>query len=98
MAKKIIENQRSKFAVRTANRDGTRERLGLIVRRSPTLFPKSFRLKSGDLERLSAIMAKLKEQYPDKNFGETDVIRGLLVIGEKVSSERLLAAIREAML
>lgn len=98
MAKKSIEHQHSKLSARTARTDETREPLGLVTRRPPALLPKSFRLRAADLQRLSATMEKLREQYPDKRLGETDLIRGLLVIGEKTSQERLIAAIRESMI
>lgn len=96
MVKKIFDNQQSKLAARAAGNQEAGERIGLIASHPQKLFPKSFRLKAGDLERLTAIMAKLKNLYPDKDFGETDLIRGLLVIGERTSAERLLLAIRDA--
>lgn len=98
MAKKIFENPQSKLAARAAGSKESGDHLGLIAKRPPKLHPKSFRLKTSDLERLSAIVAKMKKQYPDKAFGETDVVRGLFVIGGKISPERLISAIRDAIL
>jgi hypothetical protein len=97
MAKTFIDKS-SKLAGITSGAAPKNVPLGLVTKAQPSLQPKSFRLRPDDLERLSGIVAKLNEQCPGRTVTEVDVIRGLLVMGTKATPERLIEAIREALL
>ena len=74
------------------------ERLGLVSKKPATRKPRSYRLRATDLERLSKIVEAVNELSAGRRITETDVLRGLLVIGENYKPKQLIDAIREAML
>lgn len=66
-----------------------------LIRRSSSPKPKSFRLKPSDLSRLQDIVARV-EEVAGRRINDVEIIRSLLVLGEKISSEKLIAGIKEA--
>jgi len=74
------------------------ERLGLVSRKPAERKPRSYRLRAADLERLSKIVEAVNELSTGRRITETDVLRGLLVMGEKAKSKQLVEAIRDAIM
>jgi hypothetical protein len=74
------------------------ERLGLVSKKPATRKPRSYRLRPTDLERLSKIVEAVNGSSSGRRITETDVLRGLIVIGENTKQKQLIDAIRAAML
>ena len=58
--------------------------------------PKSYRLTPADLSRLRSTTARVSETA-GRPISETDLIKGLLRIGERTDARKLLAAIKDAV-
>ena len=58
--------------------------------------PKSYRLTPADLTRLRSTTARVGETA-GRPISETDLIKGLLLIGERTDAKKLLAAIKDAV-
>jgi hypothetical protein len=68
-----------------------------LVRSAPiSPQPKSYRLTPADLSRLRSTMARVSETA-GRPISETDLIKGLLRIGERTDARKLLAAIKDAV-
>jgi hypothetical protein len=66
-------------------------------RRGPgTPMPKSFRLRPAHLQRFQDLSARLSEEA-GRPISEADVLKGLLLIGERMDAKKLLAAIKDAV-
>lgn len=73
-------------------------RLNLIKKKNKTPNSKSYRLHDSDLIRLKGIIAKVNEEKEaGRAITETDVIRGLVLLGEKTTASKLLKSIKEIM-
>ena len=58
--------------------------------------PKSYRLTPADLARLRSTTARVGETA-GRPISETDLIKGLLLIGARTDAKKLLAAIKDAV-
>lgn len=74
------------------------EHLGLVSKKPATRKPRSYRLRPSDLERLSKIVEAVNELSTGRRVTETDVLRGLIVIGEKTTPKQLIDAIKDAFM
>lgn len=70
--------------------------LSLIRQKSKPAYPKSYRLNQEDIERLRKILSSVNECASSRFFSETDIIRGLLVMGEKTKPEKIISSIKES--
>jgi len=68
----------------------------VLPRRKAEKLPKSFRLGTVDNERLRRLCERLGEEA-SRPISETEAIKGLLLLGEKTDSKKLLAAIKNAV-
>lgn len=94
MAKKSLSGAASsKLAQR---QESDRAAPDLVVSRKPSRLPKSFRLGSSDIERLRHLSERLGEEA-GRPFTDTDIVKGLLLIGEKTEARKLLTAIKDAV-
>lgn len=66
-----------------------------LVKRSHRPQPKSFRFSNSDIERLQALVDRLGEDS-GRRVKDVEVIRGLLVIGQKIDSKKLIDGIKES--
>jgi hypothetical protein len=73
----------------------TTETRGLVKPRKKTAQPTSFRLTAMQIERLQRLCDQLGEAA-GRPISQTDVIKGLLFMGEKTSKKKLLDAIKNA--
>jgi hypothetical protein len=73
------------------------ERLGLVSKKPAARKPRSYRLRPTDLERLSKLVEAVNELSTGRRISETDVLRGLIIVGEKLKLKQLIEAIREAI-
>ena len=64
------------------------------AKKEPTL--KSYRLYPDDIARLKEV-TKAMNEATHKNISETAAIRALIVLGTKVSGEKLIKALRETL-
>ena len=64
-------------------------------RKRETKRPKSFRLHPRDLARLEALIERVGEAT-GRRIAEADLIAGVLFLGEKVTTQRLVAAVKDA--
>ena len=83
----------------TNNSEITKENkqsLNLLTRKKRFLQPKSYRLNQTDIERIKRIMDAINQYGLNKIITETDLIRGLLVVGEKLKPEKIIIAIKES--
>src|SRR5687767_12386036 len=77
---------------------------GKVGQEAPTLIgptattaqPKSYRLMPADLARLRSTTARVSEAA-GRPITETDLIKGLLLLGEKTDAKKLLTAIKDAV-
>jgi hypothetical protein len=94
MAKKpLAEASASKLAQRQESRD---EAPTLVARRKIPRQPKSFRLGPLHLERLRRLTERLSEEA-GRPLSETEVLKGLLLLGEKTDARKLLASVKDAV-
>lgn len=68
----------------------------LVNRAAATPQPKSYRLTPTDIARLRGVTARVSEAA-GRPISETDVVKGLLLVGEKTDAKRLLSAIKDAV-
>jgi len=73
-----------------------RKDLNLINRKKRVFHPKSYRLNQADIERIRSIMQSINQYGAHKTFSETDLIKGLLVVGEKLTPEKIILAIKDS--
>jgi len=69
---------------------------GLVKARRKTSQPTSFRLSVTQLERLQRLCDQLGEAA-GRPISQTEVIKGLLFMGEKTNTKKLLEAIKNAV-
>jgi len=94
MARKPLEDAAaSKLAKR---QEGKAEAPTLITPRKIANRPRSFRLAPVHLERLRRLTERLSEQA-GRPISETDAIKGLLLMGEKIEAKRLLTSVKDAV-
>lgn len=68
----------------------------LVTRSATTPQPKSYRLTPTDIARLRGVTARVSEAA-GRPISETDVVKGLLLVGEKTDARKLLSAIKDAV-
>ena len=68
----------------------------LITPRKIANRPRSFRLAPVHLERLRRLTERLSEEA-GRPISETDAIKGLLLLGEKIDAKRLLTSVKDAV-
>ena len=68
----------------------------VLPRRKAEKLPKSFRLGTVDNERLRRLCERLGEEA-GRPISETEAVKGLLLLGEKTDSKKLLAFIKDAV-
>ena len=94
MAKKLLADAAaSKLAQR---RGGRGEAPTLVAPRKVARQPKSFRLGPVHLERLLRLSARLSEEA-GRPLSETEVLKGLLLFGEKADTKKLLLSVKDAV-
>jgi len=94
MARKpLADAAASKLATR---QEGKGEAPTLITPRKIAARPRSFRLAPVHLERLRRLAERLSEEA-DRPISETDAIKGLLLLGEKIEAKRLLTSVKDAV-
>ena len=94
MAKKpLTDAAASKLAQR---QEGRGETPTLVAPRKIQRQPKSFRLGPVHLERLRRLTERLSEEA-GRPLSETDVLKGLLLLGEKSDAKKLLVSVKDAV-
>jgi hypothetical protein len=94
MARKpLADAAASKLATR---QEGKGEAPTLITPRKIANRPRSFRLAPVHLERLRRLAERLSEEA-GRPISETDAIKGLLLMGEKIEAKRLLPSVKDAV-
>jgi len=94
MARKpLADAAASKLAKR---QEGKAEAPTLITPRKIANRPRSFRLAPVHLERLRRLTERLSEEA-GRPISETDAIKGLLLLGEKIEAKRLLTSVKDAV-
>jgi hypothetical protein len=94
MARKpLADAAASKLAKR---QEGKGETPTLIPPRKIANRPRSFRLAPVHLERLRRLAERLSEEA-GRPISETDAIKGLLLMGEKIEAKRLLPSVKDAV-
>lgn len=66
------------------------------VKAEKELRPKSFKLRGLDIARLKKIVKEANEESKFK-ISETDVIKGLIFLGEKMQSKKIIKAYKDAL-
>jgi hypothetical protein len=94
MARKpLADAAASKLATR---QEGKGEAPTLITPRKIANRPRSFRLAPVHLERLRRLAERLSEEA-GRPISETDALKGLLLLGEKIEAKRLLTSVKDAV-
>ena len=94
MARKpLTDAAASKLAKR---QEGKGETPTLITSRKIAAHPRSFRLAPVHLERLRRLTERLSEEA-GRPISETDTLKGLLLLGEKIEAKRLLTSVKDAV-
>ncbi len=73
----------------------SQEPLNLIFKKDK-VFPRSFRLKEADLERLRTITKGVNDISASR-VSDTNVLRALFLLGMKISPEKILNAYRDLL-
>ena len=85
-----------KTKLEMSNNEG-HKKLSLISRQEDKYKNKSFRFKAIYLQRIKKILEKANEVSDYTVFKETDIIRGLLAMGEELSGEKMISYIRKSI-
>ena len=94
MARKpLADAAASKLAKR---QEGKGEAPTLLTPRKIANRPRSFRLAPVHLERLRRLAERLSEEA-GRPISETDALKGLLLLGEKIEAKRLLTSVKDAV-
>jgi len=94
MARKpLADAAASKLAKR---QEGKGDAPTLITPRKIANRPRSFRLAPVHLERLRRLAERLSEEA-GRPISETDALKGLLLMGEKIEAKRLLTSVKDAV-
>jgi len=93
MARKLLEAADSKLA--RQQEEGV-EAPRILRRRKAEKLPKSFRLGAVDIERLHRLSERLGEAA-GRPISETEAIKGLLLLGEKIDPKRLVGLVKDAV-
>jgi hypothetical protein len=94
MAKKSLsEAGASKLAQR---QEGRGEAPPLVTPRRTLRQPKSFRLGARDIDRLRRLSQRLGQET-GRPINDTDTLKGLLLLGEKIDARELLDAVKDAV-
>ncbi|MSO14417.1 hypothetical protein [Rickettsiales endosymbiont of Trichoplax sp. H2] len=91
---KIDFNKKTKL---TDNLLEKKENLKIIDQKNIVYKNKSFRFRAGDLYRIKKILKKTNEASNSTIFKETDIIRGLLALGDEISGEKIISYIRKSI-
>jgi hypothetical protein len=94
MARKLLSDAAASKLARQQE-EGV-EALRVLPRRKAEKLPKSFRLGTVDIERLQRLCGRLSEAAR-RPISETEAIKGLLLLGEKTDSKKLLALVKDAV-
>ncbi len=73
----------------------SQEPLNLISRKD-RIFPRSFRLKEADIERLKAITKGVNDVSASR-ISDTNIIRALISLGMKINPDKVLNAYRDLL-
>ena len=94
MARKpLADAAASKLAKR---QEGKGDAPMLLTPRKIANRPRSFRLAPVHLERLRRLAERLSEEA-GRPISETDALKGLLLLGEKIEARRLLTSVKDAV-
>lgn len=93
MAKKLTGVTKLARAVQDKSLEENQSTTELKGRQKPRL--KNFRLTGVDIMRLQKLTEAVNEGS-ERQISETAVIKGLIILGEKTNTEKLLKMIREA--
>ncbi len=94
MAKKLLSGAPSSKLAR--RQEAKEEPSSVMPPRKPPRLPKSFRLGAVHTERLRYLSERLSEEA-GRPLSETEIIKGLLLLGEKTAVKKLLAAVKDAV-
>ncbi|ETR71067.1 MAG: hypothetical protein OMM_08355 [Candidatus Magnetoglobus multicellularis str. Araruama] len=95
MAKKPITGK-SKLSkvVASEKKDDKKEKLGVISKKKKT-FKKTYELGEKDVEHLKSIVKRVNDESFNK-ISEVSIIKGLIEIGIKSKTEKIIKSIKEA--
>ena len=94
MAKKLLSGApASKLARR---QEAQEEPASVLPARKPPRLPKSFRLGAVHIERLRRLSERLSEEV-GRPVSETEIVKGLILLGEKTAAKKLLTAVKDAV-
>ncbi|MCB1781669.1 MAG: hypothetical protein KDJ34_16590 [Candidatus Competibacteraceae bacterium] len=96
MAGKLGDAGQSRLAQIGSGTAQPTESLKVTTRKANTPKPKAFRFSPQDIERLRALSERLGEAA-GRRVTDVDILRGLLLLGEKADSKKLLSAIKDAL-
>ena len=94
MPKKKITGKSKLSNVSTAPKENTQEKLNIISKEKKSI-RRNYLFGEKDIEALSKIVNRVNGES-SRNITETSVIKGLIEIGKKSKTERLIKAIKEA--
>ncbi len=96
MVKKHLgDASQSKLANRSAEADDTPEAPRLTSSRRPKMKLTSFRFESADHARIQQLATRVSDEAGRK-VGRSDLLRGLILLGEKTDVKRMLTMIKDA--
>jgi hypothetical protein len=94
MARKLLSDAAASKLARQ-QKEGV-ETPRVMPRRKAEKLPTSFRLGTVEKERLRRLSERLGEAA-DRPISETEAIKGLLLLGEKTDTKKLLAYVKDAV-
>ena len=94
MARKLLSDAAASKLARQ-QKEGV-ETPRVMPRRKTEKLPTSFRLGAVEKERLRRLSERLGEAA-DRPISETEAIKGLLLLGEKTDTKKLLAYVKDAV-
>ena len=94
MVKKLLSDAPSSKLAR--RQEVKRETSVVMSSHKPPRLPKSFRLGAVHTERLRGLSERLSEEA-GRPVSETEIIKGLLLLGEKTVAKKLLTVVKDAV-
>lgn len=97
---KINPNAKSKISNIVVNKhhENTPATHGFITQNKHKKITKSFRLSSFDLDKLNNLVSKVNKNCPYKNYSESEIMRGLISLGEELPLKKIAKSLEQRVL
>lgn len=96
---KINPNAKTKLSNIVAKKpqDNNEQNFGFVAKNKHKNITKSFRINSFDLDKLNNLVREINNNTPYKNYSESEIIRGLISMGEKLPVKKIIKSLENSV-